>query len=189
MCVRVCVCLTQGLDEDLCGRFSEWEFKGASVVLVKPHASLLAFEQEQALRNTLTQLAGLQAKGAQVVLKGWQWGAEMALCITELLPALPQYYFGLVCEQLDDRLLQTSATLGTRLCGIRVEGLSVTHHHSDKSWGFGDFEVTECSAAQLAKLPRTSGSAAHRTVRIRRVDIESDVLQVSRGCKHMWHRQ
>ncbi len=175
-CVCVCACM-QGLDADLCGRLAEWEFR-VGCVLLEPHATLPATHHAQALRVTLTQLVGLQAKGAQLSFRGWQWTPWVSLRVIELLSALPDMHVGLQCEQLEDALLRMSDVLGPRMCVLLVQRLSVVHDHSRKTWHFDDFEVAECSAAQLATLPRTSGSTAPHTVRILSLDIEADVLQV-----------
>ncbi len=170
----------QGLDAGIRARFDEWAVT-VEELYITAQESLPAPDHAQALRITMLQLASIQPRDAdsRVSLRGWVWTAQMAQWAADMLPALPQYHYRVVCEQLNDPLLQMADTLSARMCGIAVQRLQVQQDHSAKAWALPVFEVAHCSAADLVKLPHTSEEGGLHHVCILRFNIEADVLQVS----------
>ncbi len=134
-----------------------------------------------ALSNTLTQLGGLQAPGAQVVLDHWAWFLGTAPAVAALMQQLPHSTFSLSNQHLNGSLLKEVLHMETHIRSLSVGGLSLsTGDQAEKAWPWKELEVHSClKLSALLKLPdpAAAGACERPVVRCKmlHIDVSSEV--------------
>ncbi len=169
-------CTVQGLDPKLVDRLAEWVFH-TKRVLVSAEGSPAEDGQAEglpgaahpaALRAVLRQLGGLQlaTAGADIVLAGWQWDADMAQTLADAAPLLPHLQFAVRTDQpLTDELLGAVLRMGPRMRRLSVPSIALqSGQHANTPWPWDELAVQAVDLVQVARLPEPQGAGAPRKV-------------------------